>query len=216
MLAIKCLTMAGVVTLAACSRTARRVEPVPPLISEPARAPASGDSMPEKRPVVAISRTVSRPVRFRAGDAETVERFVPYVALPSDSGECAPREPSPTGDGEMAMLYYPSRANAVAVSIVTIAANGRLVRFNDRRGGLRIPATPGFTKAEVDSTIAVFLRTVPRTTITLDYHTGRAFVINEGGNRPADGFTVPIHFIARYPRFDSPDVRARAIVARCR
>jgi hypothetical protein len=53
-------------------------------------------------------------------------------------------------------------------------------------------------------------------TITLDYRTGRAFVANEGGNRPGDGFTVPIHFIARYARFDSPDVRARAIVARCR
>jgi hypothetical protein len=212
MLAIKCLTMAGVVALAACSRTARRVEPVP----ESGPAPASGDSMPEKRPVAAVSRTVSRPVRFRAGDAATVERFVPYVALPSDSGECAPRQPSPTGDGEMAMLYYPSRANPVAVSIVTIAANGRLVRFNDRRGGLRIPATPGFTKAQVDSTIGAFLRSAPTTTITLEYRTGRAFVINEGGSRPDDGFTVPIHFIARYARFDSPDVRARAIVARCR
>jgi hypothetical protein len=179
MLARKCLTMAGVVALAACARAARRVEPVPPLISEPTPTPASGDSTPEKRPVVAISRTVSRPVRFRAGDAGTVERFVPYVALPSDSGECGPREPSPTGDGEMAILYYPSHANAVAVSIVTVAANGRLVRFNDRRGGLRIPATPGAHRWTARS---------PRSCVLFDHHTGlsyRSGVCGQRGRKPS-------------------------------
>jgi hypothetical protein len=213
MLVVRYLAIAVVVAVGACSQAPRSGDPVPAPAAEPTRALATGDSTV---PTVAMPQAISRPVRFRAGNAETVERFVPHVALPADSGECAPRAPAPTGDGDMVALYYPSRANPVAVSIVTIASNGRLIRFSDRRGGLRIPGAPGLTRAQVDSTVVAFLRRVPRTTITLDYRTGRAYVMNEGGDRPADGFTVPIHFIARHPGFDSPDLRARAIVARCR
>jgi hypothetical protein len=113
-------------------------------------------------------------------------------------------------------LYHPSVANPTTVSIVTIARNGPIVLFRDRRGGLRLPPTPGLTRTQMDSVVVAFLRSVPRTTITLNYRTGQAFVLNEGADLPADGFTVPIHVIARDPRYGSPDTRARAIVARCR
>jgi hypothetical protein len=114
------------------------------------------------------------------------------------------------------MLFHPSVANPTTVSIVTIAHNGPIVLFRDRRGGLRLPPTPGLTRRQIDSVVVAFLRSEPRTTITLNYRTGQAFVLNEGANLPPDGFSVPIHVIARDPRYGSPDTRARAIVARCR
>ena len=75
---------------------------------------------------------------------------------------------------------------------------------------------PGLTRAQVDSAIGDFLRRVPRTTITLDYFTNRATVVNEGANRRSSGFAVPIDHIAHHERYGAPDDRARAIVARCR
>ena len=146
----------------------------------------------------------------------TVNTFVLNVPLPSDSGECLPRERSPSGEGYTVMVMYPSRAAPVAASIVLLTSDDRLIRFTDRRGGLRLAAIPGLTRAQTDSAIGAFLRSVPRTTITLDYFANRATVMNQGANRRSSGFAVPIDHIAHHERYGAPDDRARAIVARCR
>ena len=214
--AAKHLAIAGVIAVGGCKHAQRGggAAAAPPPAPAPALAPA--DSTPAKAPVVALPQSPLPPRRFREGNIRTVNTFVPNVPLPSDSGECSPRERSPSGEGFTVMLFYPSRAAPVAVSIALLTSDDRLIRFTDRRGGLRLPPMPGLTRAQVDSAVVDFLRSVPRTTITLDYLTNRATVMNEGANRRSDGFAVPIDHIARHERYDSPDDRAHAIVARCR
>ena len=212
------LTIAGAIFCGACKHAPRTGDTPPdsPFVLAPAPTLAQADSTSGKVPVEELPPSVSTSVRMRAGDLRMVNTFVLNVPLPSDSGECAPRERSPTGEGFTVMVMYPSRAAPTAVSMVLLTSDDRLIRFTDRRGGLRLPPMPGLTREQADSAIATFLRATPQTTITLEYFAGRATVVNAGANRQSNGFTVPIRYIADHERYGAPDTRARAIVARCR
>jgi len=210
----KQLGIASIIVIAACKHPPHRGDG--PTAPPPAPARAQADSTPAKAPVVALPQSPVLPGRFREGTIRTINTFVLNVPLPSDSGECSPRARSPSGEGFTVMVFYPSRASPVAVSIVLLTSDDRLIRFTDRRGGLRAPPMPGLTRAQIDSAVVEFLNRVPRTTITLEYLTNRATVTNEGANRRSNGFAVPLDQIAHHERYGAPDDRARAIIARCR
>jgi len=211
---------AGVLGVGACAGASPKddprsegLAPHPPGPGAPTPAPAESSSTEPLARVRIIPG--SSPVRYRVGDADALDRFVLDVPLPSDSGECHRGAGLNPGE-QLVVVYHPSRANAVALASVLIAADSQFVQFLDRRGGLQFRGVPGGTRAQQDSAILAFHQRVRRSSIRLDYRTGQAWLLNQGGGRPDDGLIVPLHLVARHARFGAPDLRAREVIARCR
>ena len=112
-------------------------------------------------------------------------------------------------------VFYPTEAAAIAATIVNLDTFGRMVRFSDRRGRVRIAGIPGGTRAQLDSAFAEARRTTRSSTVAVDYARGEAVLLNEGGGKPDQAMAVPLPAVANDPRFGAPDARAHAVLARC-
>jgi hypothetical protein len=103
----------------------------------------------------------------------------------------------------------------VAASVAIVDTSGRLVRFSDRRGRVRISGIPGGSRAQFDSAFAEARRTTRSSTVSLDYALGQALLMNDGGGKADEALMVPLRAMANDERFGAPDARAHAVLARC-
>ena len=173
----------------------------------PAAAPSSNGAPPM------VHRDAGRQI-VRGGSRAELAEFSLEVPLTTDSGVCV-RRPVPMGVGEMVSLYYPDVQNAVAVATVNVDPSGRMVRFSDRRGRVKVSGLKGVTGRQLDSAFAAARRETRSSTVYLDYVLGQAMLSNDGGGREDESIMVPLTAVANEARFGAPDSRARALLARC-
>jgi hypothetical protein len=168
-------------------------------------SPDSGPELVRQRVDTAIIVT---------GSPERLAAFHFDVPLPTDTGVCV-RRAVPFGVGEMISVYHPEERNATALVSVNIDTAGHIIRFTDRRGQVGIHFDHPASAKELDSALAVARRTTRSSMLYLDYPMGRAMLSNEGGGRKTESVMAALIDVANDPRFDKPDARAHAILARC-
>ena len=180
------------------------------LASLACRSGASATS-PEPTPIL---RRHSESRQVPVGSRAQLAALTLDVPLSTDSGVCVQRLEQ-SGVGRMISVYYPGEQSAVSVATVNLDTAGRIVRFTDRRGRVRIDGLKGATGKQIDSAFAAARRASRSSTLFLDYVMGQAVLTNDGGGKEDENLLVPLAAVANDSRFGAPDARARAVIARC-
>lgn len=110
-----------------------------------------------------------------------VEEFKPRVPAPSGEGACSRngQQQGPAGGKTVVMFFNGDRPDAPTMAFVDLDVAGRPVLYTETRGANRVP--PGTPGADTSS---------PRTIISIRVAQNIAELVNEGGNKPPEYFTV--------------------------
>lgn len=167
----------------------RPIRPEPPMMT----------TMKGPTTITMFSRTGPMPYVGLAN----VEEFRPRVAMPSGESACSKngQAQGPAGGKTVVMYFSGDRADSPTMVFVDLDAAGRPVLFTETRGMRRAP--PGAQGADT---------LPPYTIISVRVQQNTAELINEGGNRPAEYFTVAGPGIISAVSLGKPaDVMARVL-----
>jgi hypothetical protein len=179
---------------------------------------AASAAPPAGRPRAA-ARGADSPVvgeRLHRDRLLALRRFRPARPAVDSGGECVVREGFAPGERILAG-YFPSRADGEVLVNLTVDSAGRLLRYEERRGLLRVPGmAQARTAAARDSAVRAAERATRTTHIWLDRVTGEARAVNQGGGEPSEGVFGRVDEFETARELGLPGARAARVAALCR
>lgn len=164
--------LSGVLCASCASSSGAPASPSPTLV--PGSAPATS-TVVMRRVETFIPAT---------GDA-ALQAFVPDVAPTETGGECSIQRTGGSG-ATIASIGFPTRRAAETSISISFDSAGHLIRYSERRGGLRQITTAGMTVAQRDSVMRTADDAARSTSIYFDYAIDQAILTNRGGGRPTN------------------------------
>jgi hypothetical protein len=158
-------------------------------------------------PAPKVRLTVARGESFSPSSGDSaIAAFVPEVQPVDSGGECRLFRTRGSG-ATMATAYFPSFDSARTSVTLAFDSAGHLVRFGDRRGGVRFRTPEAITEAQRDSAMSVARAAVRSTTISFDYAVDQAVAANEGGGKPTQAVIGPVRSMENLQKLGPPTKR---------
>lgn len=162
-------------------------------------------------PVLELRRVESfRPAR---GDS-AIRAFVPDVAPVDSGGECNVSKPFGSSV-TFVTAYFPSLDSARTNVGLTFDSAGKLVRFYDRRGSVRVRYPRGATAAQRDSIAAAAEGRLRSTQISFDWPVDQAIARNSGGGKPTVAVIGTIRSMENVAALGPPTQRIQRVRRLC-
>lgn len=143
-----------------------------------------------------------------------LDAFVPAAPAVDSGGECQ-ELPLPTSN-VIKSVAFPTIRDSRASIMLTADMSGKLERYSERRGMPRIAFAGGFpTPMQRDSAFRAARASTRWTTIELDYASGTARLVNEGGGLRYEFVETSLRNVEQLDRLGRPGARAKRAVALC-
>lgn len=168
---------------------------------------------PSPTPMVRVAVTRGESFSPSSGDS-AIRAFVPEIAPTDSGGEC--RLFRTRGNGAtFVTAYFPSFDSARTTISVTFDSAGHLVRFADRRGGVRFNTPGATTEAQRDSAVRAARAAARSTSISFDYAIDQAIAANDGGGKPTLAVIGSVRSMENLQKLGPPTKRLALVRRLC-